>query len=372
MSLKVGLVARCLNTDHVRGMGRYIYEVMRQSNARDDIEWHLFANNPNKPLVIPPDTNVHPDIFEFRGDRFRLWEQLGVPVRCIKRNVDVLHCTESSLPLWQTKPTVVTVHDTLMWDELFEAKSDRLYFNHLLPAAMKKCAAVITISESSKNDILAKWPWLESRLEVIPHGIGDEYFTDIAPLVPDSLALQLGEEQYVVYMGGAMERKRFAWALEVLGRCKQKSLKLVACGFGAEARREAVDNLPLDLKDRVVFANFLSNDDLLAVYKNSQAVLYPTLYEGFGFPAIEGQAAGVPVLFSALGSLNELIGPLAVILPPFDIQAWVNALDDSVTMGEQRALKAQSAQSWARKFSWMESANCHFAVYRKAASLNGR
>lgn len=369
MHLRVGLVARCLNTQHVRGMGRYVYEVLQQSKHEADLEWCLFANNPEKPMVYPPDIPAQADVFEFKGDRFRFWEQLGVPIRCIKRNVDLLHCTESTLPLWQPKPTVVTVHDTLMWDGPFENKTDRFYFNQVLPAAMKKAAAVITISESSKNDILGKWPWLESKLTVIPHGISQAYFVAEYPDLPSRLKIKLGDTPYIVYLGGPMERKRFSWALEVFARVHKTPIKMVVCGFGQEARDKAVDTLPLELKDKVVFADFLSDDELLSVYKNSRAVLYPTLYEGFGFPAIESQAAGAPVLFSALGSLKELIGPLAIVLPPDDIDAWVTALEEAVTMGEQKTLKAKSAQEWAKNFSWAESAKRHFAVYREAVKF---
>jgi alpha-1,3-rhamnosyl/mannosyltransferase len=234
-----------------------------------------------------------------------------------------------------------------------------------MPAALKKCAAVITISECSRTDILARWPWLENKLSVIPHGIEDTYFTEDKGRIPDDLALTIGGAPYLVYMGGPMERKRFNWAAEVLAKTNHPSLKLVACGFGAEARRVALDKLPHHLKDRVHFANFLSDAELRALYRGAKAVLYPTLYEGFGFPAIEAQAAGVPAIFSALGSLKELIGPLAMIVPPNDIDAWVGAVDQTVTMGEHRAELAKAASSWVKQFAWKESFEKHLAVYQK-------
>lgn len=367
MGLKVGLVARCLNTNHIRGMGRYVFELIRESQAHDDIEWCLFGDDTKTQMSIPAQARAHPDIFEFRGDRFHFWEQIGLPLRAIKRDVDLLHCTESTLPLWQPKPTVVTVHDTLMWGEPRKGL-ENTYLNRLLPAAMNKSAAIITISESSKNDILNKWPWLESKLSVIYHGIASEYFLPDNTGLPTSLKSYIGDTPYIVYLGGPIERKRFSWALNVFAHAKLKPLKLIACGFGADARRNAMHDLPAELQDSVHFAEFLSDSDLLALYKNAQAVLYPTLYEGFGFPAIEAQAAGVPVLFSALGSLAELIGPLSMVLPPYDLEAWSNALNESLSMGDERIEKAKAAKQWARRFSWKESAEKHLAVYRKVIS----
>ena len=370
MALKVGLVASCLNTEHIRGMGKYLFELLQQSTPGDGLEWVLFGDNPLHGMVAPPGKNLVNDIFTFKGDRFHLWEQLGLPLRAAKRKVDVLHCTEGTLCLWQPRPTVVTVHDTLSWDERPDTPVARAYYETLMPAAMKKCAAVITISESSRTDILARWPWLESKLSVIPHGIESAYFMPDNGSLPDDLQAKIGNADYLVYLGGPLKRKRFGWALEVIARTEHQSLKLVACGFGAEARRSASAKLPPSLQDRVLFANFLSDSELRALYRGAMAVLYPTLYEGFGFPAIEAQAAGVPVIFSALGSLKELIGPLALVVPAEDIAAWLAAVTEAVTLlGERRADLALTASEWARQFSWAQSYGKHLQVYQRASGV---
>ena len=367
MVLKVGLVARCLNTEHIRGMGKYVFELLQQSNLHDGLEWYLFGDDRRYAMAAPKDKPLNIDIFEFKGDRFYSWEQLGLPLRAIKRSIDVLHCTEGAMSLWQPKPTVVTIHDTLAWESRADTPAEKIYYETIQPAAFKKSAAVITISESSKTDILARWPWLENKLSVIPHGIEDAYFTPDAGTIPPDLKTVLGGASYLVYMGGPMERKRFAWALEVLAKSEHQSLKLVACGFGAEARRDAASNLPIGLHGRVHFASFLSDPELRALYRGAQAVLYPTLYEGFGFPAVEAQAAGVPVIFSALGSLKELIGPLALIVPPNDLDAWLAAVTEAMSMGTHRLDRAQRASEWASQFAWNKSFEKHLAVYRQVA-----
>lgn len=365
MTLRIGAVARCLNTPHIRGMGKYVFELIQNSRERHGIEWILFGNDQRYGMAAPEVESLTTDTFEFRGDRFCLWEQMGLPLRAIKRNVDVLHCTEGTLPLWHPKPTVVTIHDTLSWEERPNTPGAKLYWDTLMPAALKKCAAIITISESSRVDILAKWPWLEKKMSVIPHGIEDAYFAEDRGRIPVELASTIGNSPYLVYMGGPMERKRFNWATEVLAHTQHPTLKLIACGFGTEARRIAEVKLPEHLKDRVHFASFLSDSELRALYRGAKAVLYPTLYEGFGFPAIEAQAAGVPAIFSALGSLKELIGPLAVVVPPHDMDAWVAAVDQALTMGERRVEMALAASMWVRQFEWKQSFAKHLAVYQQ-------
>lgn len=367
MALNVGLVACCLNTEHIRGMGKYVFELLQQSGGEPGLEWVLFGDRPQLGMVVPPGKTVVTDVFEFRGDRLHFWEQMGVPLRTRRHPIDVLHCTEGTLCWWQPRPTVVTVHDTLSWEERADTAIEAFYHDTLLPAAMKKCAAVITISESSRTDILARWPWLEDKLSVIPHGIESAYFTADTGALPEALRIALASAPYLVYLGGPLERKRFGWALEVLAKTEHRELQLVACGFGAAARTEAQGKLPHGLQGRVHFANFLSDAELRALYRGARAVLYPTLYEGFGFPAIEAQAAGVPVVFSALGSLKELIGPLALVVPPDDMPAWLAAVHEAMTLGEARTVRAQEASRWARRFAWSESFNKHLAVYRRAA-----
>jgi len=365
--MKIGLVARCLNTAHVRGMGKYVMELLR--NSSDDISWHLFADDPRHPLLHPEGPRFTPDIFEFRGDRLRLWEQLGLPLRARRMPLSLLHCTEGALPLWQPLPTVVTLHDTLAFEERPDTVGQRLYWDHVVPAALRRAAHVITISDSSRRDILARWPELEPRLTVIYHGIETDYFEPPTAPIPPKLQEALGGAAYTVYLGGPMKRKRFDWALQVLAAQPDPALKLVACGFGAGARDAARAALPQELQGRVLFAEFLSDAELQALYAGAAAVLYPTLYEGFGFPAIEAQAAGVPVIFSPLGSLAELVGPLATLVPAEDLAAWAAALHEAATLpAEARAEKATRARAWAQGFRWAESWRKHLEVYRKVAA----
>ena len=372
MALKVGLVGRCVNTPHIRGMGKYVYELLQQTQPRDDLSWVVFGDDPRYPMTVPAGAGIVTDVFPFRGDRFHFWEQIGLPRRAAGHAVDLLHCTEGTLPLWQPVPTVVTVHDTLMWEERSSDLVSTIYFDTLLPAALKKCAAIVTDSESSRDDILGRWPWLEVKLSVVPMGIAAEYFTDEAARLPESIRAAVGEAPYVVYFGGPIERKRFTWARDVVARCGDPDLKLVACGFAAEARLAAENALPRELRDKVVFAPFLSDAELRGLTRGARAALYPTLYEGFGFPAVEAQAIGVPVIFSALGSLKELVGPLALVVPPYEMDAWLGALAGALSMtDEERMAKAEAARSWARRFMWSENFSRHLTIYREVIARRG-
>ena len=364
--MRVGLVARCLNTPHIRGMGRYVYELIKQSGATSEIEWRVLGDDPRYKLVTPPGMRGQTDVFPFRGDRFQLWEQVGMPLRLRRHAVDVLHCTEGTLPFWQPVPTVVTLHDTIAWNEHDNSAASRFYFQHVLPGALARCAAIITISESSQRDIVAKWPHLAPKVSVVPHGIADEYLQPDLNVRPSAIQVKLGSTPYLVYLGGPLQRKRFDWAVQVLGECGLAEIQLVACGFGDDARSHAMEKVSSALRGRVHFAPFLSDEELLALYRGATAVLYPTLYEGFGFPAVEAQAAGAPVIFSAVSSLTELVGPLSLVRAHDDLQAWVDAVRSAHSLGPKRKELAREATAWAQGFSWRRSFDAHLKIYRFA------
>ena len=369
--LRVGIDARCLNTRHLRGMGKYVSEMLAHTGA-GEFEWHLFADRPGDPFHQPAGLRARAEIFSFRGHRFHSWEQIGLPWRARRARVALLHSTATTLPYWQSVPTVVTVHDTLPWEESPPTGNfESWYLHKLIPSALARCWGIITISEASRRDILRLWPRTESKLHVIPHGVGDAYL-DALPGAPSAhIQTLVGDSPYILYIGGTLERKRFAWAERVFGAIDQPKLRLVACGFTAEEAAEARGRCTGPHRERIVFPSFVAEQEMPLLYRNAVAVIYPTLYEGFGLPALESQAVGTPVLFSALGSLAELKGPGAEILPPEDFDAWVQTIRRLLRVRMSVPVQNDAARNWARGFSWRESALKHVRLYRQAARALG-
>ena len=184
------------------------------------------------------------------------------------------------------------------------------------------------------------------------------------------LSEQIGPHPYFLYVGGALPRKRFSWAFSVVQNLGPSPVTLVACGFTDGERTDVMSSLPPDVRPRVTFLPFVQEVDMPALYGRALAVLYPTLYEGFGFPALEAQAVGTPVLFSALGSLKELEGPLSRVLPPDDLRAWVDTCKAIVDKPTPERTAVDAARLWARQFSWSVSARRHMEIYRESAAAN--
>ena len=348
-------------------MGKYVCRLLDQSLEQfPGVEFLGLSDRPDLPFQ-----SNHPNLvakpFEMRGHRFRLWEQLALPRKAQKQSVDILHCTATTMPWWQPVPTVVTIHDTLMWGG-DECDAPRWYLNRLIPSAYSKSAAIITISECSRNDILSAWPKLESKIHVIPHGVDGIYLKSHANPLPAPL-LDMGvRPPYFLYVGGAVKRKRLDWAIKVFQAIQADvDTQLVVCGLDTANQQSLPARVPEHCRHRVIATGFILEELMPALFSNCVALLYPTLYEGFGLPALEAQAVGTPAIFSKVGSLQELCGPGAITPPSEDLNAWVDACEKCLKMRRVQTKPNKESQAWARQFSWSESCKRHIAVYSQVA-----
>jgi alpha-1,3-rhamnosyl/mannosyltransferase len=364
--LRVAIDARCLNVDHLRGMGKAVYQLIKRTAQSGAVQWHLLSDRPDLPLHVPAEVSSNTAIFETPGYRFRTWEQWSLPRRAKQLQIDLLHAPALSMPWWQPVPTVVTVHDTIPWrhDEAYWPPG--FYLDRLLPSAYHRAAAVMTISDSSRRDILARWPALKPKLHVIPLGVDERYLDAEPDDRPIEIDGRLVTQPYLLYLGGADPRKRLMWALQTW--CNSATpTSLVVCGVAAHARDSVRAMVPGHFQDRLVLAPFIREHDMPRLYMRATAVLYPSLYEGFGLPVVEAQAVGTPVLFSDVASLSELKGPGAVVLPVDDLQAWVRTVANIVNSSTRLAGPDRIARAWARQYSWDACVERTLAVYHSVA-----
>ena len=121
--------------------------------------------------------------------------------------------------------------------------------------------------------------------------------------------------------------------------------------------------VPRELQDRLIIAAVVGDDDMPRLYMRAAAVLYPSLYEGFGLPVIEAHAVGTPILCSDAGALSDLKGPGAVALPVDDLSAWVRAAANILSSRSGVSGPDRIAREWARQYSWDAYIERTLAVY---------
>jgi glycosyltransferase involved in cell wall biosynthesis len=350
-ALRVAVDGSCLNGECLRGTRKSLSELIRRTSASGAVEWHVLASQPQPRMQ-------------------RRWEQYSLPAAAARLRADVLHAPATTGPWWQPVPTAITIHDTEPWQSEDPAWPAGFYRDRLLPAAYRRAKAIMTDSNSSRRDILARWPALKPRLHVISPGVDDRYLDatlDSGPAVVEGRAVA---EPYLLYVGGADPRQRLMWALQAWWSGSAAEATMVVCGLEAAAHEHIRNSVPRHARPRLKLVPVVDEDDMPRLYIRATAVLYPSVDHRFGMPVIEAQAVGTPVLFSDVGSLTELKGPGAVILPVDDLAAWVRMIDLLLQSRSSAAGPNRLARAWASQYSLDAYIDRTLGVYTSIAATS--
>lgn len=237
------------------------------------------------------------------------WEQWAVPKAARALHVGLLWVPYWGAPWWQPIPVCVTVHDLIpLLLPAYRGNWRLRAYTSLVSATARRSAAILTVSEASKQDIVTNLRVPPARVHVVYHGPNQEATPEPGE---DDLAAARARyglpERYFLYLGGFDVRKNVATIVAAYHRYLDQggdpTVKLVLAGkqprqdssFSPDPRRLADDH---GLGDAVVVCGWVDERDKPALYAQATAFLFPSLYEGFGMPVIEAMAAGTPVITS--------------------------------------------------------------------------
>lgn len=281
-------------------------------------------------------------------------------------NGDVLHYVADTGPLIRTRtPSLVTVHGIASrWIDGVRSPIQEKVWRTRVRRAIESTDAVITVSESSADDISAIFDVPRDRIDVIPHGIEHDAFMRTATLSAEVAAKLPGE--YILYVGNIEPRKNLTALIAAMGHrsVREHGLPLVIAGKPAwnyEASMEAIAQSP-----DVIYLGFVTDEDRVALMQQCALFVFPSRYEGFGFPVLEAMAAGAPVLTSKEGALREVAGP-ARILESIDAEGIAQGITAAVEDLSWQGSAPSAGRSWASEFSWDASVQAHLAVYKKVS-----
>ncbi|MCA5892877.1 glycosyltransferase family 4 protein [Isoptericola sp. NEAU-Y5] len=273
------------------------------------------------------------------------------------RGADVVHRMGLSLPPARV-PEIVTVHDTVAWRFPDESRPETF-----AAAELRRARAVVSVSQFAADDV-AERLGLE-HVHVIHNGV-DERLLGARPATAERLR-ELGVEgPYVLHAGGSSTRKN----LEALAaawpkvRSRFPDVSLVLAG-PPSPRRDRLFG-PLDGAVRV---GRVPDEDVAGLLAAASAVVVPSVYEGFGLPALEGLAVGTPVVAAARSSLPEVCGDAAVLVEP-DGPSIAEGLEHVLTGGAEVDLLVARGRERAARFTWDATAAAHARLWR--AVLDGR
>ncbi len=344
--MRIAVDARCINRLHLRGIGRLLFEIIDRAH---DLEFVLFGDRPDFPMHIPNSYKGEKRFIEEFGYRIHKWMQYDLPRAAIRNKCDILFCPANECPMVSFLPRVVVVHDTIRWKPEFQTGKISFYNSRVLPICIRNADQVITVSEFSAKEISKKFNL--DNVQVIENGTSDAFLNHHTH---QSSSLECSSDarrgSYVVYVGGAIERKRFSWAVDRWMPFSFET-KMLVFGISSVEAEKWKRRIPSKVFQNLEFVPFLSDFEMANVIANAKCVIYPTLYEGFGLPVIEANAVGTPILHSRCGSLSEIVGPLSRTLEPYDVSAWDEAINKAIHYAVSNEEKV-AGRDWSGRFSW--------------------
>jgi len=272
----------------------------------------------------------------------------------LKGNFDLVFCITAQGNFF-LKNQVMVVHDLLSLKMKGLTRFQRVYFRYFLPSLLKKTRNIITVSEATKLDIISYLGVDENKIHVVPCGYNNElYYPDFNynPLLIEKYGLK----NYFLAVGPSYPHKNFERLIQAyseLDKNKRDQNPLVIVGGIAdyiETLKKFILDLDADLN--IVFLGYIPLNELPVFYRNAQALIFPSLFEGFGLPPLEAMASGCPVICSGTSSMPEVCGNAAIYFDPFnylEIKDGLNKiLDDKV----YREGLIEKGLVQAKRFSW--------------------
>lgn len=277
---------------------------------------------------------------------------------------ELLHYVADTGPLVRTRrPSVVTVHGVASrWVSIARTSRQERIWRTRVQRAIDSTDHVITVSNSSADDIHEVFGVERDRLTTIEHGIDVPRFA-VKHALSDEIAAQV-PEKFVLYLGNIEPRKNLPPLVEAfsLPEVRALGIKLVIAGKPAWNSKESLE--AIDGSPDVVRLGFVSDEDRTALMQSATVFAFPSLYEGFGFPVVEALAAGAVVITSDRGSLAEVAGP-SLRFPSLDPEGIAAGVVTAVTDSEARAKCLEGGFEWASQYTWDASIEKHIEAYRK-------
>lgn len=356
------------------GVGRYTYELARHLpsalGSSDVLSLFYFDfSRKGMDFSVP---RAREKAVRWLPGRFvqKAWKTVGwPPYNWFAGRADVYHFPNFIRPPLRRGRSVVTIHDVsfLRHPETLEARN-LAYLRKCIRNTLDTADAVITDCVTIADEIHERFGTPRERLHPILLGIPADWPAPPAATVEAFRATRGLHRPYLLHVGTLEPRKNHAFLLEVFDRLSDFDGDLVFSGSRGWKDQPILDRIARSpFRDRIRLLDFVPDSELPSLYAGAELFLFPSLYEGFGFPPLEAMRCGVPVLASPGGSLREVVGTGAEILEIDDPDRWVAAIRRLLSDSSVRSERIAAGQACADQYAWSRTASQTVDLYRKLA-----
>ena len=369
--MRIGIEAQRIFRKNKHGMDYVVLQEIKELQQIDTENEYFVFVKPGEDRCLEDTPNVH--IVEVNCPTYPLWEQWALPRAAKKCNVDILHCTSNTAPIWCHIPLVLTLHDIIFLEHR-DQKNHSLYQNMgwlyrrlNVPRILKKCHRIITVSNFEMENIISKLNIPRERMAMIYNGYND-WFKPTEDK-EGKYKKYISEQGYFLFLGNTDPKKNTERTLVAYSKYLRQSdvkRKLLIADLDAAfldgiIQRNHIENI----REQIVMPGYIVNSDLPYLYNSAFAFLYTSLRESFGIPLLEAMACGTPVITSNTSSMPEIGGSHAILINPEssdEIADRMLRLETDMTFyNQQKSIGLERAQL----FSWRKTAEDLHRLYQE-------
>ncbi|MHB8612756.1 MAG: glycosyltransferase family 4 protein [Candidatus Dormibacteraceae bacterium] len=362
--IRIGIDAHMVGS-HETGNETYVLGIIDGLASLDDgPELYVYTVDDS---AVNPGARLHPRHLFSASALSRL--SLDLPVRSWTDRLDVLHTTYTA-PAWSRCPIVLTVHDICYTShpEWFSSRDLRV-LSTSVPWSIRRAARVITVSELCRTEIIERYRVPEDKVVCVYNAAGPAA-QPIGEAEARAEVFALGidpSRPYVLAVGNLQPRKNLVRLIKAFELLIATGIDVDLVLVGPEHfRSDLVQEAATGLAGRVHLTGYVSSRQLAACYECAAVFAFPSLFEGFGIPALEAMSHGTPVVCAKAGALPEVCADAALYFDPVDVASMAAALQRVLTDGSLSAALSKAGRARESAFSWRDAGRETLAVYREA------
>lgn len=370
--MHIGIDARFVQGPNT-GVTNYLINLLKGlSRVDQNNSYSVFLSNPSYNGRTPEAKNFRTEVNT--ANAF-IWKNVWLPQQVRRLKIDIMHFPAYTGSFAYIKNNVVTIHDLIhKVNPRWFSRKELLLMELPIRLAIKRAAKIIAVSENTKKDIMKYYKVEDKRIAVTLEAADTSFrpISDLSTLdyIKKKYAL---DADFILYVGVLFKRRNIPRLLEAFALLRQdKNIKhkLVIAGPGRDYFNLTEHINKHNLKDKVIYLDYVQQEDMSLLYNAATFFVYPSLYEGFGLPVLEAMSCGKAVITSCVSSLPEVAGNAALLIDPNNTEELCDAMYRLIKDSALRQNLGRIALERSKIFSWDRMAEGTIKIYRDVMNMD--
>lgn len=357
--MKIGIDARMIEFS---GIGVRIQNLLKFYPDLSDVQYYVFGEIETlKKYKIP----LNSVLVEYKANIYSVQEMLGHPQM---KEMDILDIPHFNIPIYYLNKCIITIHDIIPYKmkQYYQSISKQVYIKIIMNIIRLFARKIISVSMYTKNDLIKEFGFHSEQIEVVHNAVDKDVFKklDSNEIYEFRKKYNL-PDQFLLMVGIGKEHKNHKFVIENLKKFWQNNelmIPLVLSGAKGKIPDFLIKSIQ-EIESHIVSLPQLTNEEMSLLYNSATLLIYPSLYEGFGFPPIEAQSCGCPVLSSSYSVMPEILGNSVHYFHPEDPADFQQEFKE-LMQSDRLNSRIEAGYMNIRRYEWKESASKQLSIIK--------